>query len=92
MADAKLLRTTVEITAVCLGCRTEQVMRIPRERGIKSGRYSWECFGCQDKRYGVLGCGRQGDHKEDWRYDGKRSFGKALHYGLDLIHFSAFGK
>ena len=29
---------------------------------------------------------------EDWRYDGKRSFGKALHYGADLIHFSAFGK
>ena len=29
---------------------------------------------------------------EDWRYDGKRSFGKALHYGSDLIHFSAFGK
>jgi hypothetical protein len=29
---------------------------------------------------------------EDWRYDGKRSFGKALHYEADLIHFSAFGK
>jgi len=29
---------------------------------------------------------------EDWRYDAKRSFGKALHYGPDLIHFSAFGK
>ncbi len=29
---------------------------------------------------------------EDWRYDAKRSFGKALHYGADLIHFSAFGK
>jgi hypothetical protein len=29
---------------------------------------------------------------EDWRYDAKRSFGKALHYGGDLIHFSAFGK
>ena len=24
--------------------------------------------------------------------DAKRSFGKALHYGPDLIHFSAFGK
>jgi len=29
---------------------------------------------------------------EDWRYDAKRSFGKALHYGADLIHFSAFAK
>lgn len=29
---------------------------------------------------------------EDWRYDAKRSFGKALHFGPDLIHFSAFGK
>jgi hypothetical protein len=29
---------------------------------------------------------------EDWRYDAKRSFGKALHYEADLIHFSAFGK
>jgi hypothetical protein len=29
---------------------------------------------------------------EDWRYDAKRSFGKALQYGADLIHFSAFGK
>jgi hypothetical protein len=29
---------------------------------------------------------------EDWRYDRKRSFGKALRYGADLIHFSAFGK
>jgi hypothetical protein len=29
---------------------------------------------------------------EDWRYDAKRSFGKALHYEADLVHFSAFGK
>lgn len=29
---------------------------------------------------------------EDWRYDAKRSFGKALHHGADLVHFSAFGK
>jgi hypothetical protein len=29
---------------------------------------------------------------EDWRYDGKLSFGKTLHYHADLIHFSAFGK
>ncbi len=29
---------------------------------------------------------------EDWRYDAKRSFGKALHHGADLIHFAAFGK
>jgi hypothetical protein len=29
---------------------------------------------------------------EDWHYDGKISFGKALHYGTELIHFSAFGK
>jgi len=29
---------------------------------------------------------------EDWRYDGKRSFGKALHYEAELVHFSAFGK
>ncbi len=28
---------------------------------------------------------------EDWRFEAKRSFGKALHYGADLIHFSAFG-
>jgi hypothetical protein len=29
---------------------------------------------------------------EDWRYDAKRSFGKALHYRDELIHLSAFGK
>ncbi len=29
---------------------------------------------------------------EDLRYDAKLSFGKALQYGADLIHFSAFGK
>lgn len=29
---------------------------------------------------------------EDWRYEGKRSLGKALHFTGDLIHFSAFGK
>ncbi|GAB4370628.1 MAG: hypothetical protein Kow00128_17830 [Deltaproteobacteria bacterium] len=29
---------------------------------------------------------------EDWRYEGKRSLGKALHFEGDLIHFSAFGK
>ena len=29
---------------------------------------------------------------DDWRYDANRSFGKALRYGADLIHFSAFGK
>ncbi len=29
---------------------------------------------------------------EDWRYDAKLSFGKALQYGPDLIQFSAFGK
>lgn len=29
---------------------------------------------------------------EDWRYDAKRSFGKALHHEGALVHFSAFGK
>jgi len=29
---------------------------------------------------------------EDWRYDAKRSFGKALHHEGGLVHFSAFGK
>jgi len=29
---------------------------------------------------------------EDWRYEGKRSLGKALHFEGALIHFSAFGK
>lgn len=38
------------------------------------------------EKYDPVGVG------EDWRYDAKRSFGKALHYGADLIHFSAFGK
>jgi len=38
------------------------------------------------EKYGPVGVG------EDWRYDAKRSFGKALHYEADLIHFSAFGK
>ena len=38
------------------------------------------------EKYEAVGVG------EDWRYEGKLSFGKALHYGADLIHFSAFGK
>jgi hypothetical protein len=38
------------------------------------------------EKYELIGVG------EDWRYDAKRSFGKALQYGADLIHFSAFGK
>lgn len=38
------------------------------------------------EKYEPIGIG------EDWRYDAKRSFGKALHYGADLIHYSAFGK
>ncbi len=38
------------------------------------------------EKYDPVGAG------EDWRYDAKRSFGKALCYGADLIHFSAFGK
>lgn len=29
---------------------------------------------------------------EDWRYEGKLSLGKALHFEEDLIHFTAFGK
>lgn len=53
----------VPITLVCFGCHAEQVIRIPRERGITSGRYAWECFACQEKRYGVLSSGRQGNHK-----------------------------
>jgi hypothetical protein len=53
----------VPITLVCLGCRSEQVVQIPYELGIKSSRYSWECFACQEKRYGILGRGRRGDHK-----------------------------
>jgi hypothetical protein len=53
----------VVITLGCLGCRTEQIMRIPSERGIKPGKYSWECFACQEKRYGIFGSGRQGYHK-----------------------------
>lgn len=55
----------VVITLVCLGCRTEQIMRIPRKRGIKPGKYSWECFVCQEKRYWVLGSGQQGDHRAE---------------------------
>ncbi len=43
------------ITLVCISCRTEQVIRIPSERGITSGRYSWECFACQEKRHGTVG-------------------------------------
>ena len=52
----------VPITIRCFGCRAEREILIPRERGIKSGRYSWECFACQEKRYGVLGTGRRGNH------------------------------
>jgi len=50
----------VVITLVCIGCRTEQIIRIPRERRITPGKYSWECFACQEKQYEVLGIGRQG--------------------------------
>jgi hypothetical protein len=53
----------VAITLMCLGCLAEQSMRIPRERGIKPGKYSWECFVCQEKRYGALGFDREGDHR-----------------------------
>ena len=38
------------------------------------------------EKYEPIGVG------EDWRYDAKRSFGKALHHAGDLIHFSTFGK
>jgi hypothetical protein len=55
----------VAITLMCLGCRREQIMRIPRERGIKPGKYSWECIVGQEKRYGVLDSGWQGDHKAE---------------------------
>lgn len=36
-------------------------MRIPRERGITPGKYLWECFAWQEKRYGVLGSGCKRD-------------------------------
>ena len=49
----------VPITLVCIACRAEQVIRIPRERGITPGKYSWECFACQEKRYGFLGDSRK---------------------------------
>jgi hypothetical protein len=55
----------VAITLVCFGCRAERIMRIPRERGITPGKYSWECFACQEKRYGVLGRGQHGYHKAE---------------------------
>lgn len=29
---------------------------------------------------------------EDWRYDGRRSFGKALCHGTDLVHLSVFAR
>jgi hypothetical protein len=29
---------------------------------------------------------------EDWRYDGKRSFGKALYHETDLVHLSVFAR
>jgi hypothetical protein len=45
----------VPITLVCFGCRAERSMRIPRERGITPGKYLWECFACQERRYGVAG-------------------------------------
>jgi len=58
-----MTKEMVPITIICVSCRAEQEIRIPRERGIASGRYSWECFACQEKRFGVLGSGLQEDRK-----------------------------
>ena len=45
----------VSITLRCFCCRAEQEIRVPRERGISSGKYIWECFACQGKRQDNIG-------------------------------------
>jgi len=50
------------VTLVCLSCREERVIHVPRERGAK-GRAYWECFECQgpgarSQRGGSKGLGK----------------------------------
>ncbi len=51
----------VPITLRCFRCLAEREILIPRERGVAAGKYLWECFACQEKRYGVLGSGCKRD-------------------------------
>lgn len=45
----------VTLTLVCIGCRGEQDIQVPLERGMPPGRHYWECFPCQEKKNGPPG-------------------------------------
>lgn len=54
--------------------------------GAKVSGVLKEIAGALFEKYEPVGAG------EDWRYEGKLSLGKALHYHGELIHLSAFGR
>jgi hypothetical protein len=37
----------VSLTIICVRCGRTQVISVPKERGIRPGRYPWACFDCQ---------------------------------------------
>lgn len=51
------------VTLVCLTCREERVIHVPRERDA-TGRAYWECFECQGSGARSPGCGRKRPGKD----------------------------
>jgi hypothetical protein len=83
----KLLTGIAADTLMGLGERlSARRVRDPEEAAEYAGRILKEAGNSLFEKYEPVGVG------EDWRYDARHSFGKALCYGADLIHFSAFGK
>ncbi|GAB4244279.1 MAG: hypothetical protein OHK0028_22590 [Deltaproteobacteria bacterium] len=64
----------VTLTLVCIGCRREQVIQVPLERGVPPGRHYWECFPCQEKKYGPQGfvSSAKGDEERTRRGGGNK--------------------
>jgi hypothetical protein len=69
--------------SVSAGKGGSKTSRSPEE---KVRKVLGEIAGSLFEKFDPIGVG------EDWRYEGKLSLGKALHFEGDHIHFSAFGK
>ena len=80
------LLSAVAVEAMMAGAGGKGGSKTDRSPEEKVRKVLEEIAGSLFEKFEPVGVG------EDWRYEGKRSLGKALYFDGDLIHFSAFGK
>ena len=80
------LLSAVAVETMMAGRREKGEPKTDRSQAEKVRKVLEEIAGSLFEKFEPIGVG------EDWRYEGKLSLGKALHFEGNLIHFSAFGK